>query len=145
MHVFVRKVVCLIACPLLLYPLLSQQVVNAFRSASAPRSQQVSSATQGMAQNPSWRSKIPPPRAAHRTIYAPLLALDDPALAELTLNNNGTQELPIVVTLFTRLGQPIPCSPIVIGPVQVQTLHMSDLVPAMEKNRDSAHRHGHFA
>jgi hypothetical protein len=127
MRVTAQKIACLVACLLLAYFLLGERFVTAnFGSTADPH------------QGSSLRKKVPAPRIAPRTVYAPILALDDPSQAELTLNNNGTQELPVSPTLFTREGELIQCSPVVVGPLQVQTLPISELIPKAERNRIGA-------
>jgi hypothetical protein len=90
--------------PLLVFPLV---VLAVLASPGYTQSTQGNGGSQALRQLQPTKSQRRPVKLAPiapRTIYEPLAALDDPAQAELIVNNVAPREMEIRYTIYSRAG-----------------------------------------
>jgi hypothetical protein len=67
---------------------------------------------------------------APRTIYEPLATLDDPAQAELIVNNVAPREMEIRYTIYSRAGETIAADKFLLGPTEIRDMRVAELLTA---------------
>lgn len=104
-----------------------------------PSSEKTPSAARGTVNGFASLKQIPATPVAQQMVYAPVIALDDPALAELILNKNGKQDLASTPTISRLVPnkQQMPPAPLV-APLFVESDDFTSILVLVNPTTKSA-------
>jgi len=74
------------------------------------------------------RHPVPLAPITPQSIYAPLVALDDPAQAELLLNNVAPMSVDVQYTIYSLKGEILAIDQVTLGPTEIRYISVADLL-----------------